>query len=284
METLPNYQYFSRVIALKNNERSFGLLLIFLVGTSSIGTMKILVCIKESINPGEMNRFDTFALELALALKESHLSLCKISIDVATLGSKSGSQIIRRAYGMGADNGIHIVDNTTDFITPFETASALAPITEKRAYDLILTGMMSEDMMAGQTGPMLAEILGLNCVTGVVKASLCHTDRETPWMAVEQELENGARERLEIRIPCALAVHVDINTPRYPSLSNTLAAAKKKIHTFKKIDVLQDNFMPREYFVSLDKPEKTRAGKFLKGTLTEKADQFRLFLKQRALI
>ncbi len=242
--------------------------------------MKILVCIKESCEHGEMNRFDTFALEEALLWKEtlnrkpSHT----VTVDVLTMGTETASNIIKRAYGMGADNGFHILTRNHDYIPALVTAKALAKVLGKGRYDIILTGIMSEDMMSGQTGPMLAEILGLPCATGVLKAKPSNTD-ET--IHADRELEGGFRDCIVIKMPCVLTIHAGINKPRYPSLSHMLNAGKKKITTLVKEDVLHEQVIEKEELVDLVLPAKTRSGRELSGSLTDKANQLRLFLEQK---
>ncbi len=240
--------------------------------------MKILVCIKESCEEGEMNRFDTFALEEALVLKETlnRELFPDVSVDVLTLGCISASRLIKRAYGMGADHGIHILTPKSDYSPALITASALAPVIDEGGYDLILTGIMSEDMMAGQTGPMLAEILGLPCTTGVIKANL----PDTKTIYVERELESGFVACMTIKMPCVLTLHAGINTPRYPSLSNMLTAGKKEITTLLMKTIVPEPVTEKEDFVALIHPAKTRSGRELTGSLTEKAGQLRLYLER----
>ncbi len=263
--------------------------------------MRILVCIKEALTRGDINRFDTFALEQALLIKELLVTdttsiqeaPIKVIIDVITLGDQSAEKVINRAYGMGADNGIHI-QTDIEMLTPFVTASTIAVLAKKNNYDLILTGMMSEDMMAGQTGPMLAEMLKLPCATGVVKTRLPNPFQADYFQAdslsadsfiqVEREMEHGFRDCLELQLPCVLAIQAGSNIPRYPTLSNMLAASKKKVHTVLQKDLVGPEINPRQTQVSLKTPEKTRAGKFLEGSLFEKIDQLRQYLKNKDLL
>ncbi|MCP4669821.1 MAG: hypothetical protein GY857_00820, partial [Desulfobacula sp.] len=137
--------------------------------------MKSLICIKQNNESGEMNLFDAHAIEEAFKLKqefENRGNKGDFSVDVVTVGPAENSKIIKRAFGLGADRGYHVIIKETGYNFSFETASKLAVVAKKESYDLILTGIMSQDLMAGQTGPMLAEILDLPCVTGVVKTNL----------------------------------------------------------------------------------------------------------------
>ncbi len=245
--------------------------------------MKILVCIKQVGSEGEVNRFDAHALEEALDLKdrfETQLSE-SVTVDVVTVGPVEAARIIKRAFGMGADTGYHIVAEDPEYVSPFVTATRLASAAKKRPYDLILTGIMSTDMMTGQTGPMLAKIMGLPCATAVIKTNLPTNDN---LIEVERELENGFRDCLKIRMPAVLTIQAGINTPRYPRLSKMLAAGQKEIKTFKETDIFPEPIEEREIYIGLALPEKTRSGRVLEGSLPDKAEQLLALLKEKDLI
>ena len=245
--------------------------------------MKILVCIKQGPDDSEMSRFDEFALEEALLLKAQcrEDGMKGARVDVITAGAATAAAVIKRAFGMGADLGIHIITRKARYVTAFVTASALAAVAGKGGYDLILTGVMSQDMMDGQTGPMLAELLGLPCATGVVKN---HLAPATGIVSVEREMESGRRDCLEIRLPAVLTIQAGINTPRYPSLSNMLAADKKHITTLVEGDLFLTPVRPKESFVAIEHPEQTRTGQRLGGSLDDQVRQFKSFLREKDLL
>ncbi len=277
--------------------------------------MKILVCIKQCGDNGDMNRFDEFALEEALILKEKakEQNQSRVYVEVICAGGSDAVKIIRRAFGMGADQGIHIVfqkkENEKQYISPFTIASLLSAAVREREYDLILTGIMSQDMMYGQTGPMLAEILNFPCATGVVKIdfslvdnlhetpinsfmnknliSCCETAGESPgrsrgrYIQIERELENGFIDCLAIKLPALLTIQAGINIPRYPSLSNLLAAEKKTIITRTETDLFPQPVEEKELYVSTEMPQKTRDARVLEGSLTDKVKQLLIFFKKQ---
>jgi electron transfer flavoprotein beta subunit len=245
--------------------------------------MKILVCIKQVGDGGDMNRYDAHALEQALLFKEQRTAppLEAVLVDVVTVGPTSAEKIIRRAFGMGADRGYHIVSKETGYLSSFVTASWLAAVAKKTSYDLILTGTMSQDSMAGQTGPMLAGMMGFPCATGVVKTGLPSPDHT---IEVERELENGFRDCLVIRLPAVLTIQAGINTPRYPRLSMMLAANSKPVTTLAAADLFPEPVVPREVCVGIKAPEKTRDGRFLNGSLSDKAEQLFSFLREKDLV
>jgi electron transfer flavoprotein beta subunit len=244
--------------------------------------MKILVCIKQGSEDGEMSRFDEFALEESLALKDSVAEgMPAVRVDVITVGPDHVAAVIKRAFGMGADRGIHIVTRDTQYVSAFVIASNLAAVAGRVGYDLIFTGIMSQDMMAGQTGPMLAELLDYPCATGVVKNHLAH---DTGIVRVEREMEKGYTDCLEIRLPAVLTIQAGINTPRYPSLSKMLAAGKKPITTLVEGDLFPIPVRPKESLVAVEYPEQTRAGQRLGGTLDDQVRQFKAFLREKDLL
>ena len=251
--------------------------------------MKILVCIKQINENGEMNRFDEFALEEALKLKEKagkqkQTPVTPVSVDVISAGNLNSFKIIRRAFGMGADHGLLIVlqneKKTTEYIPPFTIASLLSAVAAEMQYDLILTGIMSQDMMHGQTGPMLAELLNFPCATGVVKINFPVNNNS---IQVERELENGFIDCLEIKLPALLTIQAGINIPRYPSLSNLLAAEQKAIIIRKETDIFPHSVRAKELFVSMETPEKTRDGLVFEGSLASSVKQLLIFLKKHDL-
>lgn len=245
--------------------------------------MKILVCIKQGPDDGEMSRFDEFALEEALGLKDRfhEKGMPAVRVDVITAGPPRVAAVIKRAFGMGADRGIHIVTLDSEYVSAFVTASSLSAVAGTGGYDLILTGIMSWDMMEGQTGPMLAELLDLPCATGVVKNYLTPG---TGMVRVEREMENGFRDCLDIRLPAVLTIQAGMNMPRYPSLSKMLAAGKKIITTLAIEEVFPIPVISKETLVAIEHPEKTRGGKRLEGSLAEQVRQFKAFLREKDLV
>lgn len=252
--------------------------------------MKILVCIKQIADSGKINKFDEYALEEALVLKEQFSSQPSnlTFVDVVTVGPPEASKIIKRAFGMGANRGYHIITaENAGYVSSFVTASRLAAVAKITDYDLILTGIMSEDMMDGQTGPMLARVMKMPCATGVVKTGLLDSSDDTDGsniIEVEREIENGFRDCIKIKLPAILTIQAGINIPRYPGLSNMLAANKKDIISFPEAKLFPKPIMERQLCTGMEYPEKTRTGLMLNGSLSDKVEQLTNFLKEKSLI
>lgn len=227
--------------------------------------------------------FEALALEAALVLKESCLDtgMSHSRVDVITAGPKESVDLLRRAFGMGADRGIHILTQPQIqdrvLVPASMTASLLARAVGESAYDLILTGVMSQDLMAGQTGPMVAHLLDLPCATAVVKAKV-----QGKTLAAERELDGGYMEELEITLPALVSIQAGGYTPRYPTLSNMLKANSKPILTHEEQNFLQG--LSREIFLGTKNPKKTRAARMVQGNLTDQLDIFHGFLREKHLL
>jgi electron transfer flavoprotein beta subunit len=256
--------------------------------------MKILVCVKQVpeteasividtsnkgiqgdlINEWKMNRYDEAAVEEALQIKNAFPDT---TIDIISVGPPRSEIAIKRAIGMGADSGIHIVTDNQGDLDPFAVASWISAFA--RNYDLILAGVMSEDAMQGLVGPLIAENLALLCATAVIYEELGSKKKR---VYIEREIEGGFREQLELNLPAVLTVQTGINQPRYPSLSNLLRANKTELvivdaakleHPAERLEVMR-----------LAYPQKLREGLFLEGSQQEKAEQLLKILGQKFFI
>jgi len=258
--------------------------------------MKILVCVKqvpESEAPvsidetagwvqiggaaeNRMNRFDECAVEEAVLIKEADPGTV---IDIITVGPENADAVVRRALGMGADNGIHMVTAEEGYRDAFRTAGAIVSWAEKEHYDLVLTGVMSEDLMQGQVGPLIAAHLEIPCVTAVVFEKLSPGGKS---IRVEREIEGGCRETGEIKLPALLTLQTGINKPRYPALSKLLRANRTALAV---ADADPPEMQPSfQKLVRVALPEKKRDALFLEGSAGEKAEKLLVILKERSLI
>ena len=258
--------------------------------------MKILVCVKQvpeaeaqvSIDDTgdwvtiggaadyRMNRCDACAVEEAVLIKEAYPDTV---IDVITMGPERAESVVRRAMGMGADNGAHILTAGDGYVDAFATAKAIVAYAGSKQYDLILTGAMSEDLMQGQVGQLVAGHLGIACISSTIHAELAADKKE---IYVEREVEGGSREVGNICLPALLTIQTGINTPRYPALSKLLRANNQAL-ALVKVDVSEDKSIPQT-LAGVDLPVKTRDAVFLEGSSSEKAEQLVRILKERSLV
>jgi electron transfer flavoprotein beta subunit len=270
--------------------------------------MRILVCVKQVLDPDNpirigasgqdieaipnalfrMNRFDEFAFEEALRIREKFPGT---RIDTLSAGPERSAKTVRRAMEMGADEGIHLLLNDDRYRMPFEIASLIGAFACDKRYDLILTGVMAEDDMQGQVGPMLAEILGYPWATAVMSLKLKDNGDRPHFpetIQVERELEGGRREAFELMLPALLTVQSGIKRPRYPALSQVLRARSQSLTT---IGAAQEQAAgavslpaPRERIVNLEEPAPMKTGMILPGSPEEKAEKLLQILQERALL
>jgi len=258
--------------------------------------VKILVCIKQVADSSEglqinertghlcytantafrMNRFDEFALEEALLVKEN---LPGTLVDALSIGPERVSLNVQRALGMGADHGIHILDRGDGYMSPFSAASLIAACVRSRNYDLIMTGVMAEDTMACQTGQLIAGLLDLPCATSVIKEEAC---LESAEIVVEREIEGGSRETVQLKMPAVLTIQPGINFPRYPSFSKVMKARNYAQELIRAEDLAIQE--PRESCRGVRIPEAASQGVFIKGSSREKAQKLMHILHEKSLL
>lgn len=258
--------------------------------------MKILVCVKHvmeseskiRINDSgkwvehsssirfEMNKFDTYAIEEALLIKER---FADSMIHAISIGPDHARDTLRRALGMGADEGIHILDKTIGFRPPFLTASWIASYAKNKGYNLILTGIMSNDEMNAQTGPMIAQILSIPCCTAAIYEKISPDKKK---VSVEREIEGGVRDGFDIQLPCVLTIQTGINCPRYPALSKVLRAKKKELEVIDSNSF--DEIKQGLNLKNIRFPQKKMKGIFLDGTKEDKVDKLLDILGKKALL
>jgi electron transfer flavoprotein beta subunit len=175
-----------------------------------------------SIDPGGvtwiMNPYDEFAVEQALLIKEK---LGAGEVIVASLGGPGVQTTLRNALAMGADRAIHLrIDAALD---PLGVARALAAEIRPLGAAIVWFGKQAVDDDAAQVGPMVAELLGVPCVTSIATFQLDGTTAR-----VEREVEGG-REVIEAALPAVFTTDKGLNQPRYASLKGIMAAKKKPI-------------------------------------------------------
>lgn len=166
-----------------------------------------------------VNPYDEFAVEEALRRKEQAGSG---EVAVLCLGPAAAQETIRTALAMGADRGVLLQADKLP-ADPFEVARLIAAELKLGAWDLILFGRMAIDDYNHQVGAIVAELLGLPCVTAV-----SHLDIEGTKGVAEREIEGGI-EVVDFPLPAVLTTDKGLNEPRYPALKGIMAAKKKPL-------------------------------------------------------
>ena len=168
----------------------------------------------------EINEPDAYALEEALQLKEKHGG----EVVVLCAGPARSQQTIREALAKGADRAIHIEENNLAALDALGVAKLLAAAARLESPDLILTGLQSDDMGYGQTGVIMAELLGLPHSTIIMNVEIFGTA-----IRVKRELEDGWFQHIEMPLPAALTIQSGINKLRYATLMGIKKARTKEI-------------------------------------------------------
>ena len=208
--------------------------------------MKIAVCIKQvptrewqpRLNDGktwirehdvsyEMNEPDAYALEEALRLREKHGG----EVVVCSAGPARVQQVIREALARGADRAIHVEDDRLASSDASVTAEALAAAMKDESFDLVLTGLQSDDLGQAQTGVVLAERLGIPSSTIIMEVQIDPPPGEgqAGTLRVKRELEGGWFQWISMPLPALLTIQSGINQLRYATLKGIMAAKKKEI-------------------------------------------------------
>ena len=209
--------------------------------------MKILVCLKQvpdanaRLTPASgggwslieeenvafvANEFDLYALEAALQLKDADATR---EVVVASIGPERTKQAVRKALAMGADRAVQLSDEAYAGGDPWSSATALAGVARTEGpFDLVFTGLQAWDDTFGQTGPLLAEMLGIPCATGIMAWTLDGTR-----LSVERELDGDRRELVTLPLPCLVTFQTGAGgkAPRYENIKGIMGAKKKDLKT-----------------------------------------------------
>ena len=168
----------------------------------------------------EVNESDGYALEEALRLKEQKGG----EVVVACLGPQRAKSVIKDALARGADRAVHVVADDFGQAGPYAAAKVLAEAIRGEAPDLVMAGLQSDDHGYGQTGVIVAELLGLPHATIVIEV-----DYSGDELRVKRELESGWYQWYTMQTPCLLTIQSGISQIRYATLKGIMAAKKKEI-------------------------------------------------------
>lgn len=240
--------------------------------------MKILVCMKQvpqkdaplKLNESgtwiredvsyEVNEPDAYALEEALRQKEKHGG----EVVVVTAGPARSQQVLREALAKGADRAIHLDDSAFVTMDPVNIAKALAAAIKDEQFDLIFTGLQSDDFGQAQTGVLLAELLGWPHATIIMQI-----EKSDGGIRVKRELESGFFQFVNMPLPAVLTIQSGINKLRYATLIGIKQAKNKPMRRVTLEEVkgaLGDNLQKIE---RLYIPQKTKKTEMIEGSPAE---------------
>ena len=180
--------------------------------------------IDESNISQQTNESDGYALEEALRMKEAK---GEGEVIVCTLGAQTAKTVIKDALARGADRAIHVVADNVNQLSPYQIAKAIADSIREENADLVFTGLQSDDASYGQTGVILAELLGIPHATIVIEVDRASLSDSS--LRIKRELESGWYQWFKYQLPALLTIQSGISQIRYASLKGIMAAKKKEI-------------------------------------------------------
>ena len=209
----------------------------------------------------EINEPDAYALEAALQLKE------KLTGEVVVLcaGPERAGQTIREALAKGADRAIHIETDAAGPSDPLTLGRIMARALESEKPDLVMTGLQSDDLGYGQTGVILAEIMGLPHATIIM-----NIEQAGAGIKVKRELEDGWFQHVEMPLPALITVQSGATKLRYATLMGIKRAKTKEVRKVAAAEL----GAPGEVSIRLDRiyaPEKTKQSQIFDGPVKEAA-------------
>ena len=242
--------------------------------------MKILVCIKQvpqkdaplKLNESgtwiredvsyEVNEPDAYALEEALRQKEKHGG----EAVVITSGPARAQQVLREALAKGADRAIHLEGEEFGSLDAFNTAKAIASVAKGENFDLIFTGLQSDDYGYAQTGVVLAELLGWPHATIIMQI-----EKNDSGIRVKRELEAGFFQFVDMPLPAVLTIQSGINKLRYATLIGIKQAKNKPLKKVTFDEVKPSLAGNQQKIERLYIPQKTKQTETIEGPPAEVA-------------
>jgi electron transfer flavoprotein beta subunit len=256
--------------------------------------MKLLVCIKQvpdlesRFKPDaagvwfsdadmafRMNEYDEYAVEQAVRLREQLGDSAELT--VLSIGPDRVVEAIKKALAMGADRAVHIQDPAVHLKDPWQIASIIACHAKDQNFDVIFTGMQSQDRGSAQVGVSLAEQLGIACATTLVGFMY-----DNGTITAKRELEGGIKGIVRLKTPALVTCQLGLNTPRYPTLPNIMKAKKKEISTIPVSELLKEDALTRT--LSFHPPAKKGGGLVLEGDVAEQVDRVIGILKEKTAV
>ena len=212
----------------------------------------------------EINEPDAYALEEGLQLKEKHGG----EVVVVCAGPPRAAQTIREGLAKGADRAIHIEEENLGSFDPLATARLLAAALKPEAPDLILTGLQSDDFGYGQTGVILAEVLGLPYATIIMQV-----EKQDGGIRVKRELEEGWFQHVDLPLPALLTIQSGISKLRYATLMGIKKAKTKEMKRLTAADLGVTGGAPNLVLDRVYLPERVKRTQLFEGSPREAAAQ-----------
>ncbi len=256
--------------------------------------MKILVCVKQvpdmesRFKPNSsgvwfeetdlayrLNEYDEYAVEQAVRLKEQLGDAPEVT--VLSIGPDRVVEAIKKALAMGCDRGVHVQDPAAGLKDSWQIAEIIAAYARDKGFDLVFTGMQSQDRGSAQVGVLVAEELRLACTTTLVGFAY-----DNGTITAKRELEGGVKGVVRMKTPALVTCQLGLNVPRYPTLPNIMKAKKKEIEAVPVAVLLKVE--ARTATTSFHPPAKKGGGVVLEGDVGGLVDQLIAILKDKTAV
>ncbi len=256
--------------------------------------MKLLVCIKqvpdlesrfkanaegvwynEADLAFRMNEYDEYAVEQAVQLREKCGDGCELT--VLSIGPDRVVEAIKKSLAMGCDNAVHIQDSAASSKDPWQIASIISAYAKDKGFDVIFTGMQSQDRGSAQVGVTVAEQLGFACTTTIIGFAY-----DGGTITAKRELEGGIKAVVKLKTPALVTCQLGLNIPRYPTLPNIMKAKKKEITVIPVGDLLKEDKLATT--TSFHPPAKKGGGIVLEGDVADLVEKVIALLKDKTAV
>lgn len=242
--------------------------------------MKIIVCIKqvperdaqvridssgkwieETDLQFTMNESDAYALEEALQLKEKHGG----EVIVLSAGPERAGTTIREALAKGADRAVQVESDDLRQRDALGVAQLLAAAAKQESPDLVLTGLQSDDLGYGQTGVVMAELMGLPHASLIL-----NVEKTDSGITVKRELEEGWFQNIEMPLPAVLMIQSGGTKLRYATLMGIKKAKTKELRKIGARELGQAP-PPAATLETITLPQKQKSTQIIPGSAKEAA-------------
>lgn len=216
------------------------------------------------------NESDNYAIEEALLIKEK----LQAEVVICSFGKESSNQVIKDALSKGADRGILIENDSDDEYDILNISKIFKEVLQEENFDLILSGLQSDDIGNGQLGVLLAEHLNFSHGSLVMETNIENNNT----IKIKRELENGWFQWSELDLPASLTIQSGINKPRYASLRGIMMMKKKpiKLIKFSEMEINTEKIIDLK---SMYTPQKTKETQKIEGSVDEVTDKLYDVLK-----
>lgn len=224
--------------------------------------------------PFKVNDWDNYSVEEAVRIVDKSGG----SVTAISIGDAESDEVLRRAIAMGAKDGFLV--ETGDILNdPFTRGELIRSFIDKEKvpFDIILTGVQSEDDQFGAVGGILAGLMGLPYASMVIGIDAVEKDH----VIIRRELEGGLQEKVKVATPCVLSIQSGINEPRYVSIMGIRKASKVERKVFKADGYEKGS--PKIELIKWVYPEKKGGATMLDGELADVCGQLLGILKEKGV-